>query len=121
MTETYTLDDLAQTYSDLYKEAFGFRPRTDTSSWTEEMFLKEFAFLDEVIERELVVQRQIEQQAIVEFNERVVKAIESGAKDRNTAIAWLFQAEGLSFDSRLDQEHFCYNNCLPFTFFNKVA
>jgi hypothetical protein len=40
-------------YWDMYKDAFGIRPRgTDTSSWTEQDFEKEFEYLADAIRRE---------------------------------------------------------------------
>ena len=43
--EMTVLEQYAETYSDMYKDAFGIRPRVDTSTWTEEDFEKEFSML----------------------------------------------------------------------------
>ena len=47
------LEELQCIYWDMYKDAYGVRPRgIDTSSWTEDDFTSEFARLSEIIERE---------------------------------------------------------------------
>lgn len=48
MTE---LEQMQAMYWDMYKDAYGVRPRgVDTSSWTAEDFEEQFKILDQVIE-----------------------------------------------------------------------
>ena len=43
------LEQYACIYSDMHKDAFGFRPRNDVSEWTEDDFRKEFEILRKCI------------------------------------------------------------------------
>jgi hypothetical protein len=94
-------------FSDMYKDAYGFRPRMNTSDWTAKDFEQEFEFLNTVIERNIQDQKIIEQEAIKTFEVLVSNTINNGAKDRNTAIRWIL-------DDERDIEHFEWQNCLPF-------
>lgn len=43
------IEQYACIYSDMHKDAFGFRPRNDISEWTEDDFRKEFEILQKCI------------------------------------------------------------------------
>lgn len=47
--EMSLLEQYACIYSDMHKDAFGFRPRNDVSEWTEDDFRKEFEILQKCI------------------------------------------------------------------------
>ena len=116
--ELSKLEQARETYWDMYKDAYGVRPRgVDTSSWTVETFLKEFAYLGLVIEREEIARKEAETKAIFSFEKRVNDLIFSGAKDRATAIRWIHEAE----DTQGDDEYLCYTLGLPYQYFRKVA
>ena len=116
--ELSELEQYQATYWDMYKDAYGVRPRgIDTSSWTVETFLKEFAYLGLVIEREEANRKEAETKAIFSFEKRVNDLIFSGAKDRATAIRWIHEAE----DTQGDDEYLCYTLGLPYQYFRKVA
>jgi hypothetical protein len=116
--ELSKLEQARETYWDMYKDAYGVRPRgVDTSSWTVETFLKEFAYLGLVIEREEDNRKEAETKAIFSFEKRVNDLIFSGAKDRATAIRWIHEAE----DTQGDDEYLCYTLGLPYQYFRKVA
>ena len=102
---------------DMYKDAYGFRPRgIDTSSWTLEQFEAEFAELGQTIEKE-EAQRKIDQAtAIVKFEDRVANLMHTGT-NRERVIAWLMDAENANGDF----EYFCYTQGLPYSYFKKVA
>ena len=123
-TEFKSLDELSkleqarETYWDMYKDAYGVRPRgVDTSSWTVETFLKEFAYLGLVIEREEIARKEAETEAVVVFEQRIQSLIELGAKDRATAMRWIHEAE----DTQGDDEYLAYTLGLPYQYFRKVA
>ena len=112
------LEQARETYWDMYKDAYGVRPRgVDTSSWTVETFLKEFAYLGLVIEREEIARKEAETKAIFSFEKRVDDLIFSGAKDRATAMRWIHEAE----DTQGDDEYLSYTLGLPYQYFRKVA
>jgi hypothetical protein len=116
--ELTTLEQYAGIYWDMYKDAFGIRPRgIDTSSWTEADFLDEFKELGEIIDREEKVRVQAQENAMFSFEKRVDALILSGARDRATALRWIHEAE----DTMGDDEYLCYTLGLPYMYFRKVA
>jgi hypothetical protein len=114
--EMSVLEQYACTYWDMYKDAYGVRPRgIDTSSWTEADFLKEFGYLNLVIEREEVARKEREERAEHDFEMRVLGLLQTGAKDRDMAMRWIHEAEG----SNGDDEYLCYLVGLPYGYFRK--
>ena len=104
-------------YWDMYKDAYGFRPRgIDTSSWTLEDFEAEFVSLAAAIDRAAVQRQESEAQAIADFEARVTNLMHSGT-NRDRVIAWLMDAEGANGDF----EYFCYTQGLPYKYFRKTA
>ena len=112
------LEEMGALYWDMYKDAYGVRPRgIDTSSWTEEDFSKEFQHLSSVIEREEAWRVEKERAAVNSFERRVQGLISLGADDRETALRWIHEADR----SNGDNEYLCYLNGLPYGYFNKNA
>jgi hypothetical protein len=118
--EMSVLEQMACQFWDMYKDAYGVRPRgVDTSSWSETDFLKEFGYLNLVIEREEIARKEREERAAHDFEMRVLSLLQSGAKDREMALRWIHEAEG----SNGDDEYLCYLVGLPYRYFavDKVA
>lgn len=120
-TETFTsweeMTELEQAqcqYWDMYKDAYGVRPRgIDTSTWTLEDFCEEFVTLGNVIERE-EIQRKIDQaEAVKRFESQLTSLMATGARTREQAIAWVHDAEG----SNGDDEYLCFLLGLPYRYF----
>jgi hypothetical protein len=102
----------------MYKDAYGVRPRgIDTSSWTEAQFEAEFVQLGKTIDANYKDQLESEAKAIERFEAQVTSFIQSGAKDRETAIRWFHEAEG----SNGDDEYLCFCLGLPYGYFRVVA
>ena len=102
---------------DMYKDAYGVRPRgIDTSSWTLEQFEAEFAELGQTIEKEETQRKINETKAIAEFEDRVANLMHTGT-NRERVSAWLMDAESANGDF----EYFCYTQGLPYSYFKKVA
>ena len=115
--EMSALEQAQCMYWDMYKDAYGVRPRgIDTSTWTLEDFDAEFKVLSEAIEREEVQRKAAEAQAVVDFENRVANLMHTGT-NRERVIAWLMNAEGANGDF----EYFCYTQGLPYGFFKKAA
>ena len=115
--ELSALEQAQCMYWDMYKDAYGVRPRgVDTSTWTLEDFDAEFASLGRVIEREEIERKAAEARAIVEFEDRVANLMHTGT-NRERVIAWLMDAEGATGDF----EYFCFTQGLPYGYFRKVA
>lgn len=105
-------------YWDMYKDAYGSRPRgIDTSAWTLEDFEKEFEVLAVAIDREETARKESEAQASTRFEAQIQSMISSGAKSRESALAWIHEAEG----SNGDDEYLCFLLGLPYGYFRKAA
>jgi hypothetical protein len=115
--EMSTLEQYACTYWDMYKDAYGVRPRgVDTSTWTVEDFQNEFEYLGSVIEAAELDRKEAEARSVVEFEDRVFNLLHTGT-NRERVIAWLMDAEGANGDF----EYFCYTQGLPRGYFRKLA
>ena len=115
--ELSTLEQAQCTYWDMYKDAYGVRPRgIDTSSWTLEQFEAEFVDLGRAIDQEEAQRKIDEAQSIVKFEDRVLNLMHTGT-NRERVIAWLMDAEGANGDF----EYFCFTQGLPYNYFKKVA
>lgn len=102
---------------DMYKDAYGVRPRgIDTTSWTLEQFEEEFKHLGRVIEQEEIARKEAEAEAIVRFEDRVLNLMHTGT-NRQRVISWLMDAEGCNGDF----EYFCFTQGLPYGYFKDVA
>ena len=104
-------------YWDMYKDAYGVRPRgIDTSSWTLEQFEAEFSVLGRAIEQEEAQRKIAEAEAIVKFEDRVTNLMHTGT-NRERVISWLMDAESANGDF----EYFCFTQGLPYGYFKEVA
>ena len=111
-------EELQSIYWDMYKDAYGVRPRgTDTSNWTEQAFNKEFEYLATMIQDNNLLRVAAEGKAANAFEMRVQTVLACGAKDREMALRWIHEAEG----SNGDDEYLCYLVGLPYRYFAKVA
>lgn len=111
---TYTFDD--NTYSDLHKEAYGFRPRQ--SGWYDaapEEKQREWDYLIEVAQRRALEEEMEEQRAALEFESRIQELIAYGAGDRATAIRWLDDA----YETNGDMGYLEYKLGLPYHYLEK--
>jgi hypothetical protein len=115
--EMSVLEQYACTYWDMYKDAYGVRPRgIDTSSWTEEEFEAEFVSLSKTIDANYKEQLVAEEAATIDFEMRVQGLMTSGANSYEMALRWIHEAEG----SDGDEEYLCFLVGLPYGYFRKV-
>ena len=116
--EMTVLEQMQCQFWDMYKDAYGVRPRgIDTTSWTEADFEAEFQMLGKVIEQEDIARKEAEAEATAKFEQHVTNTICMGARDRATALRWIMdasQADG-------DWEYFCFLNGLHYGYFKEVA
>ncbi len=116
--ELSQLEQAREIYWDMYKDAYGVRPRgIDTSSWTLEQFEAEFEGLGVAIEAEEKARVASEQHSVFSFEKRISDLMFSGAKDRATAMRWIHEAE----ETQGDDEYLCYTLGLPYQYFRKAA
>ena len=112
------LEQARETYWDMYKDAYGVRPRwIDTTAWTLEVFEAEFASLATAIEQAERERRAAEADAIAKFEQHVTNTICMGARDRETALNWIMDAS----NANGDWEYLCYDLGLPYSYFRKAA
>lgn len=116
--ELSELEQAQATYWDMYKDAYGVRPRgIDTSSWTLEQFQDEFVILSQAINAEEKARVVSEQHSVFSFEKRVSDLMFSGAKDRATAIRWIHEAEGTMGDDAF----LAWTLGLPYDYFRKTV
>jgi hypothetical protein len=113
-----TLEQYACTYWDMYKDAFGIRPRgIDTSAWTEADYVAEFKQLEEIIDREEIARKAAEAINLEKFERRVAELISIGAKNTDMAMRWIHEAEG----TQGDNDYLAWTLGLPYQYFRKAA
>jgi hypothetical protein len=114
--EMTVLEQYACQYWDMYKDAYGVRPRgIDTTLWTEDEFEAEFVQLAKVIDANYTEQLAQEEVAKHDFEMRMLSLLQTGAKDRDMAMRWIHEAEG----SNGDDEYLCFLLGLPYRYFVK--
>lgn len=121
MAKEYTFSE--DLFSDLHKDALGYRPRQDSSlAWdffngSDDDKQSIWDFLIEQMVARQAEEADYERMAVEAFEARIAHVIESGAGDRDTAIRWLYQSEAPeSRESHTqDYEHFLYNQGVLFS------
>jgi len=114
--EMSVVEQYACQYWDMYKDAYGVRPRgIDTSAWTEAEFEAEFVQLAKTIDANYKEQLAREEVAKHDFEMRMLSLLQTGAKDREMAMRWIHEAEG----SNGDDEYLCFLLGLPYRYFVK--
>jgi len=112
--EMSTLEQYSCQFWDMYKDAYGVRPRgIDTAAWDEATFEAEFNYLQDLIAKNEQERKVEEHEATLAFEQRVQELYSCGAKDREMALRWIHEAEG----SNGDDEFLCYLVGLPYRYF----
>lgn len=114
--EMTVLEQMQCQYWDMYKDAYGVRPRgIDTSTWTEYAFQVEFEHLALTIQANDIQRQEAEATAVKNFEQHVINTMCMGARDRETALRWIMDAS----NANGDWEYFCFLNGLPYRYFEK--
>ena len=108
----YDFDD--NIFSDLHKDAYGFRPRGHEyyeadSARKQEIWVKVCEDLEVAQDEEA----RREQEAVAEFKAQITKVIEAGAGNRITALRWMTSTE--TFYHSQDVESWVYKQGFLFT------
>lgn len=113
MTE---LEQLACTYSDMHKDAYGSRPRGAMPRTVEE-YRVEMDTMQKIIEADIA--REAEEQAadVRNFEAYVETTMTAHGCDRQRAIEYIMEAEECNGDS----EYLCYRMNLPYDYFRVAA
>ena len=89
---TYTYDE--DIFSDLHKDAYGFRPRGHEFYDTAPARKQEiWDYTCEVVEDNIAAEKEHEARAIRDFEQEIQNMIELGADGRETALHWMTQNE----------------------------
>lgn len=97
----------AAIYRDIYRDAFGTRPRGAAFEWaTEEEFRTDFQRVAEMAEEAMDREETQKYEAEIAFEARLTELVNLGAGDRATAFRWLLTAEDM-LDER-DMGYVCY-------------
>ena len=93
MNQIEIRNEMAAVFRDVYKDAYGIRPRFDTSSWTIEDFEREFVSLQDTIDYNYKIEKEAENNAIGEFEKFVSNTMSNNSIDRVTALRWIIDGE----------------------------
>ena len=111
---TYTFS--TEIFSDLHKDAYGFRPR-DHRFYDEETTDAErqeiWDYMCQVIEDNIAAEKEHEARALRDFESQINLRIALGAGDRATALRWMIQDE--KFYNEQCVEHWVWNQGILFT------
>ena len=110
----YDFDD--SIFSDLHKDAYGFRPRGHeyfeaAPERKQEIWVQTIEALEASQEEE----SRREQEAVAEFEAQITRVIKAGAGDRITALRWMIQPAGETFRLEQDVEYWVFNQGFLFT------
>ena len=109
---TYTYDE--NVFSDLHKDAYGFRPRGhEFYDATPERKQEIWDYFCTIVEENIAAEREHEARALRDFEQEVENMIDLGAGDRTTALRWMTQNE--TFYHEQDVEHWVWNRGILFT------
>jgi hypothetical protein len=115
--ELSELEQAQEIYSDMHKDAYGFRPRFDYSGWTLDKFNSQFELMGQIIKADNKVEKENQEKSAHDFEMRVLSLLQTGAKDRAMAVRWIHEAEG----SNGDNEYLCFLLGLPYSYFKKTG
>lgn len=99
-------DEIMDFISDLHKDAHGFRPdMTKYEYMSIDQIEDEVEYLKKLSKENRENERRLESENIRKFEQTIQKIIDSGAKDRETALLWMIDSD----DQYYDSFYFLYN------------
>lgn len=114
---TYTFCD--DTYSDLHKDAYGFRPSSDNYRWWKTLTddEKQVEWNRLIVALEATVEREKEEEklAVADFEKKIISIMSVGAKTRQDAVKWLYD----SMEDKYDFEYADWQLGLPYGTFKR--
>lgn len=104
-------EQLAATHYDFYKDVHGVRPRWyNYEAMSEQDLEAELDSLSKQAEVVFAEEKRVQEENVARFEARVADLIACGAKDRETAIRWIHEAE----ETNGDNEYLCYCVGIPY-------
>ncbi len=107
--EDFELMEMAQSYSDVYKDVYGSRPRGEMPKG--EALKKEMNFLYNQLDKIIEEDKQREEDAIVDFQVHIENMMSDFCIDMETAIRWDMEANDTN-----DVDHYKWNHNLPYDY-----
>ena len=105
--EDYERSNLETSVYEMHKEAYGVKGRHyNFSKMSTKDLEKELDHLCDVAKREAEIEKRQEEDNLKAFESRIDEALSLGAENREDAIKWILQAEGL--DKEQDPGYICY-------------
>lgn len=110
----YTFDE--NLYSDLFKDAHGFRPRGDefySASDDRKQAIWDGLLVD--LEYAVNAEKRQKEAAVKAFADRIQEVISLGAADEEVALRWILEAENFSLnDYQYGADYIAYHFDLPY-------
>ena len=105
--EDYERSNLETSVYEMHKQAYGVKGRHyNFSKMSTKDLEKELDHLCDVAKREAEIEKRQEEDNLKAFESRIDEALSLGAENREDAIKWILQAEGL--DKEQDKGYICY-------------
>lgn len=109
---TYTYDE--DIFSDLHKDAYGFRPRDhEFYDATPDRKQEIWDYFCGIVEENIAAERENQERAVRDFEQEVQNTIGLGASDRATALRWMTQND--LFYHEQSVEHWVWERGILFT------
>ena len=106
--EDYERDSLITSVYEMHKDAYGVKGRHyDFDNMSNKELEEELDRLCAVAKAEREAEEKFEEAAYQTFLKRIAENIQIGASDKETAIKWILQAEGL--ENEKDAGYICYS------------
>ena len=93
MNQIEIRNEMAAVFRDVYKDAYGVRPRFSTADWTIEDFEREFVSLQDTIDYNYKIEKEAEQVSIKDFERFLSNSMSKNGIDRITALRWIIDGE----------------------------
>jgi len=105
--EDYERSNLEISVYEMHKQAYGVKGRHyNFKAMSTKELEDELDHLCEVAKREAEIEKRQEEDNLKAFESRIDEALSLGAENREDAIKWILQAEGL--DKEQDPGYICY-------------
>jgi hypothetical protein len=111
--EALERDELATYIYEGHKDAFGVKGRHyDFGAMSLEELKAEADYISRSVKEQMELEANMEKEAVARFEKAISEYQAMGAEDRETAIRWVLQAEGL--ENEYDPSYVCYSLGLPY-------
>jgi len=111
--------NLEAIYSDMHKDAYGFRPRHLFTEMSTEELISDMVYFGRLIDAEMAQEAIAEKAAIDALEARLASYMEMGAPNRATAMRWELEASGDLVSTAAGDVHdigyYCYCMGLPYS------